>query len=381
MVLLGGAGLLMRSFLKLQSVDLGFNPEGVLHARLPLPKGQYTTGEKKRQFFGEVMARVRAIPGVVSATATSTLPPYGGIRTEVDVAGKTHSERWEAIYQLCGEGYLDTLELKLLKGRFLSEGEVADGRKVAVINQTFASRYFGADDPLGRPIELKMLATMPESPVADPVFEVIGVVADAKNQGIQDPIMPEAFVPYTITGAFNRGILVRTTGSPLALLNTVRGAVWAVDRNVALTLTGSLSESLQQYSYAQPRFGLTVLGIFAVTGILLVALGVFSVVAYTVSRQTHEIGIRMALGAVRADVLRMVLRMGLGLVGLGVLVGTAASLAANRLLSSQLFGIAPHDPPTLLAAVGVVVGAGLLACYFPARRATRVDPMVALRYE
>jgi putative ABC transport system permease protein len=381
LVLLAGAGLLMRSFVRLQTVDLGLKPENILHARLPLPRGPYRTAAARQRFFSQVLARLNALPGVVSVATASTLPPYGGIRTEIDIPGKTHSERWEAIFQLCSEGYFPTLGLRLLRGRLLSEVDVDDGRKVAVINQTLSDRYFGQDDPIGRQVELKILSTQPNSPVEEPVFEIVGVVADAKNQGIQDPPMPEAFIPTSVTGAYERGVLVKTTGPPLAMLNSVRREIWAVDRNVALTLTGSLTDYLKQFSYAEPRFGLIVLGVFAVVGLVLVVLGVFSVVAYTVSRQTREIGIRMALGAGRADVLRMVLRMGLRLIGAGIVLGVSVSLGATRVLSSQLFGIAPHDPVTLVAVAVLLAAAGFTACYIPARRATRTDPMVALRYE
>ncbi len=381
LVLLAGAGLLMRSFIKLQAVDLGLNPEGVVHARMPLPRGQYKTAATKHQFFRQVLDRVHGLPGVVSVTAMSTLPPYGGIRSEVEVAGKTHNERWEALLQLVSEGYFETLGLRLQRGRLLSEVEVGDARKVAVVNQTLVERYFGQDDPIGRTIELKRLATVPDAPVPNPVFEIVGVIADAKNQGVQDPVMPEAFVPYTVTGAFERGILVRTATPPSSMVDAVKREIWAVDRNVAVTFVGTLTESLRQYSYAEPRLALVILGVFASLGLVLVALGVFSVIAYTVSRQTHEIGVRMALGAKRGDVLWMILGLGVKLIGAGVAVGIGASLGLTRVLSSQLFGVAPHDPPTLIAVVGVVAAAGFFACYLPARRATRVDPMVALRYE
>ena len=165
------------------------------------------------------------------------------------------------------------------------------------------------------------------------------------------------------------------------MLNSVRREIWAVDRNVALTLTGTLKDFLKSFSYAEPRFSLILLGVFAGVGLVLVAIGIYSVIAYTVSRQTHEIGIRMALGADQADVLRMVMRMGLRLIGLGTIAGLAASFGVTRLLASQLWGISPHDPVTLCSVVAVVAISGLAACYFPARRATRVDPMVALRYE
>jgi len=252
---------------------------------------------------------------------------------------------------------------------------------VAVVNRTFVDRYFGQDDPIGRQVRFGALETNPDSRVENAVFEIVGVVADAKNQGIQEPPMPEAFIPYTVTGAYERGILVKTASAPLLMLDRVRREIWAVDRNVALTLTGSLTDYLKRFSYAEPRFGLVVLGVFAGVGLVLVALGVYSVIAYTVSRRTHEIGIRMALGAGRSDVLRMVLRTGLRLIGTGAGVGVLASLGVTRVLSSQLWGVAPHDPITLGGVVAVVAMAGFAACYFPARRATRVDPMVALRYE
>jgi putative ABC transport system permease protein len=381
LVLLSGAGLLMRSFISLQSVDLGFRPDHVLEARLPFPRGQYKTAAEKQHFFEQLLRRLTTLPGVMAAAETTNIPPYGGYRSEIDIAGKTHTEKWQTIVQFCSEGYFPTLQLKLLRGHALSELEVNGARKVAVVNQTLVSKFFGDEDPIGRLIKVNMLETLPDSPVKEPVFEVVGVIADAKNQGVQDPPMPEMFVPYTITGAFDRVILVRTSVPPLSLLNNVRKEIWAVDRNMAITFTGTLEDFLKQFSYAEPRFGMILLGVFAGVGLLLVALGVFSVIAYTVSRQTHEIGIRMALGAGRGDVLMMVLRMGSRLLGLGVGAGLLASFGVTRVIASQLWNVSPRDPMTLTVVVAVVVTAGLAACYFPARRATRVDPMVALRYE
>jgi len=381
LVLLSGAGLLMRSFVKLQQVDLGFNPENILFARLPFPRGQYATAAEKQRFYERLLSRLRALPGVVAATETTTLPPYGGIGSDIDVVGKTHTEKWRGMFQLCSEGYFSTLQLRTILGRTLSEIEVHDARKVAVVNQTFVNKFLGPEYPIGQKVKINMLESMPDSPVKDPVFEVIGVISDARNQGVQEPPMPEMFVPYTITGAFDRGILVRTSAPPLSLLNDVRREIWAVDRSVALTLTGSLEDFLKRYSYAEPRFSLVLMSVFASVGLALVALGVFSVIAYTVARQTHEIGIRMALGAGRSDVVWMVLRRGVQLVGLGMGVGLLASFTVTRVIANQLWGVSPRDPLTLGAAVGVVALAGLAASYFPARRATKVDPLVALRVE
>jgi len=380
LALLVGAGLLMRSFVALREVDLGLSPDHVLVARLPLPQDRYKTADQLTGFYRPLLARLKALPGVVEATETSTLPPYGGIRSEVDVPGKTDPEKWTALVQLCSEGYFSVVRIGFLQGRTFSEAEVSGARKLAVVNETFAKKFLGKSPPLGQRIRLAELANFPDK-VEDPSFEVIGVVRDAKNQGLQDPPLPEAWVPYTLTGSGERGILVRTAGDPLLLLSAVRREIWATDRNVALTLTGSLEGFIASFSYAGPRFAFLMMAIFAAIGLVLVTIGVYSVIAYTASRRTHEIGIRMALGAGRADVLRLVIRMGARLVVIGLALGLLASLGLSRLIASQLWGVSPRDPLTLTAVAAVLLVTGLVASWVPARRATRVDPLVALRYE
>jgi putative ABC transport system permease protein len=381
-VLLMGAGLLMRSFVKLQTVDLGLDPNNIVVARLPLPKAQFPDIAAKQQFFDELLRRVHALPGVVAAAETSTLPPYGGIGTEIDIPGKTHTERWDAIFQLCSEGYFKTLGLRTVRGRVLSEADVSSARRVAVINQTLATKYFGTEDPIGREIKLKLLDTHPEAKIDNPVFEIVGIIADAKNRGIQDPPGPEALIPYTVTPAFERGVLVRVQGGdPATLVNSLRREIWAVNRGVAITMTGTLNSYLSQFSYAEPRFSLVLLSLFSAVGLVLVAIGVYSVIAYTVARQTHEIGIRIALGAGRQDVLRLVTTMGLRLLAIGIVVGMIVSFGATRLIASQLWTVSTYDPLTLTLVVTLMAVVGLAACYFPARRAMRVNPIVALKYE
>ena len=379
-VLLVGAGLMMRSLFALQHVDLGLNPVNILVARTPLPKGHYETAEQKRVFFRQVLQKISSLPGVVAATETSTLPPYGGIGSEVTVPGKTHAEKWEALFQLCSEGYFPTLGLKLQRGRLLSESDVESARHVAVINQTLAHNFFGSDDPIGRSVKFNFLDTVADAP-HDTYFEIIGIVADAKNRGLQESPMPEAFLPYSITGTFERGVLVRTSVEPLSMLMSVRREIWSVDRGVALTFTGSLEDYLRRFSYSQPRFGLIVFGAFASMGLMLVAIGIFSIMAYTVSLQTREIGIRMALGAQRGLVLIMVLRRSLLLISMGIIAGEAVSLGLTRLVQSQIWGVSAHDPATFGAVLALLVTVGIAASLVPARRATRVDPLVALRYE
>jgi hypothetical protein len=247
------------------------------------------------------------------------------------------------------------------------------------VNQTLAQKFFGKDDPIGRQLTLKDLGKIPD-PVADPSFTIVGVISDAKNQGIQEPVLPEVFIPYTLTGFYERGILIRTAFEPLALQNPVRREIWALDRGVALTLTGTLKGYLQSFSYSGPQFTLTILGIFAVIGLILVAIGAYSVLAYTVSQQTHEIGIRMALGAEERSVFLMVLRLGGVLISIGVTVGLVASLFLNRLIASQLWGVQTYDPVTMVSVILIIAAVGTLACLVPARRATRVDPVVSLRH-
>ena len=380
LALLVGAGLLMRSFVALRQVDLGLAPDHVLVARLPLPRERYKTVAELSGFYRALLGRLKALPGVVAATETSELPPYGGIRSEIEIPGLAHEEKWTALFQLCSEGYFDVLRIRLAEGRVFTEAEVEGARKVAVVNETLVHKYLGKTNPIGQTIRLAELTTFPDK-VADPSFEIVGVVADARNQGLQEPPLPEAWIPYTVTGSGERGILVRTADDPLAHLEAVRKEIWATDSNVALTLTGTLEGFIGEFTFAGPRFGFLVMSLFAGIGLLLVTIGVYSVIAYAITRQTHEIGIRMAIGAERRDVLRLVMGMGVRLVAVGVGVGLVMSLALARAIASQLWGVSPSDPLTVASVVLLLFATGLLACWVPARRATRVDPVVALRCE
>jgi putative ABC transport system permease protein len=380
LTLLVAAGLLMRSFVAIRDVKLGLQPDHVLVARLPLPLDRYKTADQVAGFYRPLLQRLKALPGIVDATETSTLPPYGGILTDLEVPGKTHSEKWTGMFQLVSEGYFNVVKISFLDGRGFNEAEVNGARKLAVVNQTFVKKYMGTDNPIGRQVRIAQLAQF-DDPVKEPVFEIIGVVADAKNRGLQDPPDPEIWVPYTVTGSAFRGILVRTANEPLSMLNSVEHEIWATDANVALTLTGTLEDFISQFSYAGPRFGFFLMTIFGSIGLILVTIGVYSVLAYTTARRTHEIGIRMALGAEGSDVQGMVIRMGLKLVGLGVAIGLLVSIAIGRVIATQLWGVSAYDPWTLVSVPLLLLIIGILACWIPARRAAGVDPLVALRYE
>ena len=379
LVLLSGAGLLMRSFTKTLSQNLGLETEHVLYTPLTLPPGQYDSAAAKQKLFRALLPRLQALPGVIAVTAGTRTPPLWSLESAIEISGQVGTETWKSRYDLCSEGYFQTLGLRLLQGRLLTSTEIEMSRRSIVVNQTLVNRYFATENPLGRKIKFKSFVVA-GAPEGDATFEIVGVIADFKNDGVQEPVSPEAFMPYTTTGSTDRALMVRATGNPLGLLNDIRHEIWAQDRSVALTDSDSIPNYLTKYAYGAPRFTLIVLGIFAGVGLVLVALGVYSVIAYVVSRQTHEFGLRMALGASPADVLGLVMRKGMGLVGLGLAVGMLASLAVTRVLASELWGVSPQDPATFSAALGVVAIAGLAACYFPARRATRVDPMVALRH-
>jgi len=380
LTLLVAAGLLMRSFVAIRDVKLGLQPDHILVARLPLPVDRYKTADQVAGFYRPLLQRLKALPGVLEATETSTLPPYGGIPSDIEIPGKTHAEKWNAMFQLVSEGYFPVLKIQFVDGRSFTEAEVTGARKLAVVNQTFVKKYLGSENPIGRQVRISQLAEFGDA-VKDPMFEIIGLVADAKNRGLQDPPEPEIWVPFTATGSAFRGILVRTAKEPMTMMNAVQHEIWATDANVAVTLTGTLEGYISQFSYAGPRFGFFLMTIFGAIGLLLVTIGVYSVLAYTTARRTHEIGIRMALGAEGSDVQGMVIRMGLRLVGIGVAIGLIVSVAIGRVIATQLWGVSAYDPWTLVCVPALLLVTGIVACWLPARRAASVDPLVALRYE
>jgi len=281
---------------------------------------------------------------------------------------------------LCGEAYFQTLGLRLLRGRLLSEADIDSARHVAVVNQSFARAYFTGEDPLGQKVKFNVFDQLPDTP-RDAYFDVIGVITDFKNRGLLEPPLPEAFLPHSITGFGERNILATTAVDPKSLLASVQREIWAVDSNAAVIRSGSIKDLLAEEAYTRPQFGLITIGAFAAIGLALVLIGIFSVMAYTVALQSHEIGVRMALGAQRGNVLTMVLWNGLRLISAGVLIGLLASLGVTRLLTSQLSGVSATDPLTFCAVVIFFFAVGLIASLLPARRAAGIDPLLALRYE
>jgi len=379
-VLLLGAGLLMRTFVKLVNVEWGFDSKNLIMAGVGFPPRQDVSMESLRRVYRESIDRIGGLPGVRSVAIANVPAPFAGMGSGLQIPGRETGAQDFTGITFCSEQLFDTIGLTVMKGRLLSAADVESAHHVVVINEALAKKYFSTTEPLGASIKLPRLATLPV-PVPDPTFEIVGVIRDFANAGPRDLPAPQVWMPFPLRGPAGLGLVVRTSTDPARIIPVIRQEIAAVDRQVALIEPTTLDEWMQRVFFARPRFSLLVLGIFACTGILLVAFGVYGVLAYTISQQTREIAIRMALGGERGDVVRMVLRLGLQLVGAGLVIGVAASFATNRLLQSQLWNISPNDPATFAIAIGAVLLMAVLACWVPARRALRVEPMVALRHE
>ena len=385
-VLLIGTGLMMRSFFLLTHVDLGFNPKNVLfivfapplsHNKISVTPHQKFASPQGLAMLSDVAERLKALPGVAHVAIEDAMPGYSpSAGYKVSVPGATHTE--EVGLFACDENLVPTLELRMIQGRWLSEREVRTAQYVGVISQRLAHDFFGDANPIGQQLQVKAFKGSSLTP-QDVVFQIIGVVKDVISAGPQRPTLPLIFLPYTVRGGFV--FLLKTTVEPASLAHAVQEQVWAVDRNEIILLTTPLEDFLQRFTYATPEFGLLIASPLASISLLLVIVGVFSVMAYTVSLQTHEIGVRMALGAQQGNILNMVLARGARLLAAGILLGLFASYSLTRFLASQIWGVSTRDPWTFSAVAGLVVAVGLAACFLPARRATRVDPLVALRYE
>jgi predicted permease len=380
LVLLNSAGLLMRTFVNMQSAPLGLEPDRVLFVRVPNGSSLETV-EAQQQFLAQVLPRIRALPGVEAASSTTGSPPFGGYPTNFEVFGTSTSQERRALVEQVSDGYFATLGRRLQRGRDLTPDDVNGPRRVAVVNARLVEQHLKGLDPVGRTLSLRLPRPDGQPRVAE-AYEIVGVVADAKNQGITQPIEPEVFVPAPVLASrFSQGLIVKTTGKPLAMAQSVKGEIWAVNRSVAVSDSESIGNYIRMYQYAEPKLGLFVFGSFASIGLLLTVLGVSSLIAYTVARQRREIGIRLAIGASRRDVFRLTFGLGLRWLVFGVAIGLVGSLAATRVLTQQLWEVSPTDPLTIAAVVGILAATGLAASYLPARRATRVDPLVVLRAE
>ena len=379
MVLLLGAGLLMRTFVNLAAADLGLDPKNVLFAGIAFPPRDQMSPDAQLQFYQAALGRIGSIPGVSAVALFGGTPPFSGWTSPLEIPGAAVPPQASAVVTFSSDQVFAAVAAPILQGRALTPLEVEQQHRVAVVNETLATRYFAGGAAVGRSVRLPALSTLPV-PVADPTFLIVGVVRDMSNQGAREPPMPQAFVPFTFRPR-GLALVLRTAAEPARFGGPLKRAVQSIDSRVALIDPVPLESILDRVLFARPRFSLLMLGIFASAGVVLVALGVYGVLAYTVSQQTREIAIRLALGGERGHVVRMVLRLGMQMVAAGLVIGVAVSFATNRLIQSELWGTTPTDPMTFAAAILVTLVIGAIACLVPARRAVRVEPMVALRHE
>ncbi len=374
LVLLSGAGLLVRSFVRLTEVDLGFDPRHLLLATVQRPLTLAFDSQQHAVFFREALYRIRAVPGV-QRVATTRQYPLGELSdTTIGLRladGTFYRPGTPILVDGISWDYFETMGIRLLKGRYFDERDSADAPRVAILSESLARQAFKDRDPLGQRIS---------SGPGDPEFTVVGVVSDARNSALDQEPLPEVFRPYVQYPSFAMAFVIRAKGDAGSLAGGVRQAILGVDKDQPLSELQTMDDVLAS-SVAPERFRMFLIGLFALLALALAAVGVYGVMAYSVGQRTHEIGIRMALGAQRRDVMKLVLNEGAFLAVAGVGLGMAGAIWLTRFFSGLLYGVKPTDPPTLVCGLLVLVGAALLATYLPARRAMRVDPMVALRHE
>ncbi|MBA3346669.1 MAG: ABC transporter permease [Gemmatimonadales bacterium] len=376
LLLLIGAGLMIRSFSRLQAVDPGFNPAGVLTARLSLPPTRYDSTQVVR-FYDQLVEKVRALPGVSSAAAVSFVPlGPAGARYRFNVAGQPVVEpqqRPGADFYAVTPGYFSTLEIPLQAGRAMGPEDRFDTPAVVVINQTMAARHWPGQSALGKRITFG-------EPEENAWLEVIGVVADVKQRSLDTAVRPQVYAPEAQVGWEEMSLVIRTPADPWSLVPAVRQQVLALDRDQPVSDFETLGQ-IRSASISADRFRTLLLGGLALVALLLAAIGVYGVIAYGVAQRSREIGIRMALGARQAEILALVVREAMATVAVGIVAGVVAALALSSVLESLLYTVKPGDPPTFVVICVLVSAVALAACVLPARRATKVDPMLALRTE
>jgi putative ABC transport system permease protein len=378
LVLLIGAGLLIKSFLRLQQFDLGFNPNHLLTMRIQLPGTKYREGRQVTDFYKQLLERMETVPGVESAGAISTVflsdTPNS---TNFTIEGRpvpTGAEAIEVPLDSVSPNYFRVMGIPLLQGREFDDRDVDGATPVAIINQTFARRFFPNEDPVGK----RYVYGQPDT--QNPWITIVGVVGDMRRTGFDKEERPETFLAQAQNPSGTMTIVARTAAEPANSAAALRNEVWALDKEQSVFDIKTMDQTLSEM-VSQRRFIMLLLGLFAAVALILAAVGIYGVMSYSVTQRTHEIGIRMALGARGSTVLRLVVGQGLRLVFTGVGLGLAASLFLTRLMLSLLYGVSATDPLTFLVISLTLIGVALLACLVPARRASRVDPMVALRYE
>jgi predicted permease len=378
LVLLIGAGLLIRSFTRVQQVEPGFEPQNVLSMRMALVGQAYAEEARRVNFYQQLWERIRRLPGVEAAGGVSELPLAGGIGWgNITIEGYDASSG-QSVIQADGRsasvGYFETMKISLIRGRFFAEQDTKESQPVVIVDENMARTYWPNADPIGKRLKFGGANSQ------NPWMTVVGVVANVKHYALDTDSRVALYTPHLQSGAGSLSIAVRTTADPLSIAAAVTRESRALDPNLPLydvkTMQQWLSESL-----ARRRFAMLMLGLFAGVAMLLAAVGIYGVMSYTVAQRTREIGIRVALGAQTRDVLRLIVRQGMSLTGIGVVLGLVAAIVSTRMMASLLFGVRATDPLTFVAIALSLALVALVACWIPARRASKVDPMIALRVE
>ncbi|HWY48587.1 MAG TPA: ABC transporter permease [Bryobacteraceae bacterium] len=379
LVLVIAASLLTQTFFRLLSVDPGFRPARVLTFELSLPDAKYAETNHIVALYDKVLGRLQTLPGVEAAGIAKTVPLDGAPdSSSIRIIGrpaKSEVDRPFASYNLVSPGYFSAVGTPLLRGREFQAIDTAVSTPVAIINRAMASKYWPGENPIGKQLGL--------GSVRFPVMTIVGIVADVKDLSLRQQPGPEMYIPYsqkTYVSLLTMQVALRTKTDPAFMLESARQAIRSIDPDLPIAKVATMT-ALVDNSMAQPRFAMLVLGSFGALALVLAFIGMYGVISYSVAQRTREIGVRMALGAARRDVFRMVLGQGARLAGLGIAIGLVAALAVTRLMAGFLYGVEATDPLTFAGVSLLLVGIALLACYVPARRATRVDPMIALRYE
>jgi putative ABC transport system permease protein len=374
LVLLIGAGLLVQSFVRLRHVDLGYDPNGLLAMWVPAPFSRYPNDDAKTRFYRRLLEQVSQVPGADGVTLSSE-SWFGFLNFQFNIEGDPLPTGDATVrYSSIAPGYFNVLKARILKGRDFDDHDAATTPGVAIINQTLARRYFPDSDAIGRRIVLGYMGRRL-------VREIVGVSTDIKQEELGSPTRPEIYVPYQQVPWLGAALVIRTAAvDPMSLKKGLQQAIWEVDKDLPVSIPETVEHHLSDL-VAEPRLYTLLLGVFAGSALILASVGTYGVMSYSVSERTHEIGIRMALGAGRRDVVGMVVGQGLILSLTGVAIGVAVAFAMTRVLTSLLFGVSATDPVTFAAVSIVLTGVALGACFVPARRATRVDPIIALRYE
>ncbi|HUB78038.1 MAG TPA: ABC transporter permease [Bryobacteraceae bacterium] len=383
-VLLMGASLAIRGFVQLQSVNPGFQADRVLMMGLTLSPKRYTNYAQRVGFTEQAMAALANVPGVESVAVGNGSFPFGGIRSTYAIEGQPKEGARQLFLSLVSAGYMRTLGIPMRAGRGLTEQEVSRAEPVALINETAARLWRAGTDPIGAHVHIDLLEKLPptveKAAALTPDVTVVGIVGDTRNDGLSSPAAPAVYVPYTVVAPNDRLIALRTRSQPKLFVNAVRRRIQQIDPEQPLGEPFTLEESVGDET-VQPRFNMALFSFFGFLGLALAAIGIYSMLSYTVARRTHEIGIRMALGAGRGDVLHLILKTAGRLVLAGLASGVAGSLALARLLRSEVFQVPATDPVALAGVAAILALAAFLACFMPSRRAAGLDPVSALRHE